>query len=179
MATQDRPSAGETIRQAMLGLRNAGRQISRQRLVELTKLPMSIVDDHVTRMIEQEGSVRRVANGVVEMVDVFPPSRAISRTSLSEGWTMLEVPALSDEDKRGDVVLHLTPGECREIGKMFHGDAAELANLRGERETHDLVARLERKVGEQQRLLALSKKQLTDLAKTVARLSTQPQLEFE
>jgi hypothetical protein len=170
MATQDRPSAGETIRQAMLGLRNAGRQISRQRLVELTKLPMSIVDDHVTRMIEQEGSVRRVANGVVEMVDVFPPNRPISKTVLSNGIAKVEI---------GDAVLEVTPGEGRVLGQMFHAEAMELANLRGERETHDLVARLERKVGEQQRLLALSKKQLTDLAKTVARLSTQPQLEFE
>lgn len=170
MAMQpSKPSASDTISQAMFALRDAGRQISRQVLVEITKLPMGIVDDHVRRMIEH-GRLRRVANGVVELIDVFPLNRPISKTVLSNGLTKIEI---------DDLCLDLTPGEARVIGQLFHGEAMELANLRGERETHDLVARLERKLEEQGRQLADGRRRIEEMTKAIVKLRSQAELAFD
>lgn len=161
MATIERTSS-ETIYQACVGLRNEGRLITRQVLVKITGLRMGIVDDHVTRMVDND-KLRRVASGVLEVVDQFPADRAISKTRMPDGTVIIEV---------GDDVLKLTPSEAQKVGADLMGEATVFAQLRGDRDVQDQVARLQREAQD-------ARKRLADMAKELVRLRQQPELAFE
>lgn len=163
MSTTPERTTSETIWQFCLTLHNAGsRAISRPVIAKGTGLKMVIVDDHVTRMVEQ-GRLRRVGAGMVEVVEQFPCNRPISKTVLPDGSVIMEV---------GDEVSKWTPGEAHVVGAMLHGEATLYAQLRGDRDQTDRVARLERDAQD-------AKKRLTEQAKEIARLRQQPQLAFE
>jgi hypothetical protein len=155
-------TTNETIYQTCLDLHNAGRLISRQVLVKLTGIKMGQVDDHVTRMVDV-GRLRRVANGVLEVVEQFPPDRAISKTRLPDGTVILEV---------GDNVLKLTPSEAQKLGADLMGEATVYAQLRGDRDVQDQVSRLERQAVD-------TKRRMDALMAELVRLRQQPELAFE
>lgn len=162
MASTPERTTNETIFQACMDLHNAGRQISRQVLVKVTGLRMGIVDDHVTRLVEWD-KLRRVSNGIVEVVEQFPSNRKVQKTVMGDG--MIEI-ALGGE------VLEMTPSEAALIGQMLMGEATMFAQLRGDRDVSDKVAMLERQRKEDRR-------QMDRMIDTIARLSQQPQLAFE
>lgn len=153
-------STGEKIYQAAVGLHNAGRQISRQALVKVTGLLMGQIDDHVTRMVNEQGRLRRVANGVLELVEQFPANRPISKTVLPDGSVTIEV---------GDDVLQLTPGEAHVLGASLMPEATVYAQLRGDRDVQDQVSRL-------QRDLASATRRMNDMTRELVRLRQQPEL---
>lgn len=161
MAMIERTSS-ETIFQACIGLRNEGRLITRQVLAKVTSLKMGIVDDHVTRLAEH-GRLRRVSNGVVELVEQFPANRPISKTVLPDGSVKIEV---------GDDLVCLTPGEAQVVGGMLLGEATQFAQLRGDRDQQDKVAKLQRDLEELQRRLHAQTRE-------IVRLRQQPELAFE
>lgn len=101
-----RPLASSLIYQALVDLANANKTATRQTIMEATGLNYSIVDDHIKRRIV-DGSVRRVVNGVFELVPNAPEDRSISLTQLPGGACKLEV---------GDVCLDLTLRETRMVG---------------------------------------------------------------
>lgn len=168
MAPEEHLTTGEAIYQAAVDLHNAGRVITRQVLQKITTFKMGIVDDHVTRMVDN-GRLRRVTSGVLEVVEQFPANRPISKTVLANGTTKLEV---------GDQLLELTPGEARVLGKSLMGEAMELAQIQGEREVHDLAAKTERQLEEVRRQLVGSKSRIEELSKQVARLQATAQGEL-
>lgn len=163
MATQER-TTGETIYQACVNLHNAGRLISRQVLNKTTGLKIGILDDHVTRMIDN-GRLRRVASGILELVELFPANRPISKTVLPDGSVTIEV---------GDDVVQLTPGEAQVLGQALMGEATVFAQLRGDRDVQDSVTRLQRQREDDRR-------KIEALTTEVARLhkNQQSELAFE
>lgn len=161
MATPERTSS-ETIYQACLDLRNTGRSISRPVLAKVTGLKMGIVDDHVTRLADN-GKLRRLHGGFVEVVEQFPANRVISKTVLPNGLVRMEI---------DDLLVELTPSEAGIWGGMLLPEATMFAQLRGDRDNSDEVARMRRQLDDNRR-------RIEELIKQVARLGQQPQLAFD
>lgn len=122
-------ATGQIIWETILALRENGQAISRQRLMELTSLRYTLVDDHISRWIE-EGRLRRVISGVYELTEPMPEPRAVSVTDLHNGQTMIEC---------GDQVIHLWPTEIRALGLRLVGSAMQFAQLQTQ---HDMGALL-------------------------------------
>lgn len=83
---------------------------SRAKIVELTALRMTAVDEQIDRL-KVDGLIRPLYNGVFEPVDQTI-DRCISATTLPMGRTKLEV---------GEVVLELTPREVLAMAKLLAG----------------------------------------------------------
>lgn len=122
-------STGQIIWDTILALRENGQAISRQRIMELTGLPYTKVDDHVSRWVD-DGRLRRVVDGVYELVEAMPEPRPVSVTDLHNGQTMIEC---------GDQVIHLWPAEVRALGLRLVGNAMQFAQLQTQ---HDVAALL-------------------------------------
>ncbi len=127
---------GDLVMQTITDLHAAGRMATRQIVVEITQLSYAVVDDHIKRGID-DGKLRRVAPGVVEPMEMFPESRAVSISRLPSGMWKLEI---------GEVCEDLTPTEARAIGSMLAGCASEMTGLQGGRELVDMVAMLQRHI---------------------------------
>lgn len=100
----------EIVLQTIVDLCEHNQGASRIRIVELTGLKMSTVDEQIDRL-KTDGLIRPLYNGVYEPVDQTE-DRPISTTSLPRGRMKLEI---------GDHVIDLTPRECLAIAKQFAG----------------------------------------------------------
>lgn len=116
---RDRFKNGHLIWQAILELRCTERRINRRALADITGLKPGIVDDHVERWIEKD-QLRRAGSGELEVVEHFPATRPISKTTLPNGLVKLEI---------GSDLLELTPTEARTLARDLAGHAQELAQV--------------------------------------------------
>ena len=116
---RDRFANGHLIWQTILELRNTERRINRRALADLTGLKPGIVDDHVERWIEKD-QLRRAGAGELEVVEHFPATRPISKTTLPNGIVKLEI---------GSDLVELTPAEARALARDLAGHAQELAQV--------------------------------------------------
>jgi hypothetical protein len=107
--------ASALITSALKDLANCNRTATRQTVMEATGLSYSIVDDHIKRRIV-DGTLRRVVNGVFEMVADMPEDRAISITHMPGGTCKLEI---------GDFCVELTLREARMVGLCTVGVTAQ------------------------------------------------------
>ena len=122
-------STGQVIWDCIVSLREAGQAISRQRLMELTDFPYTKVDDHVSRWIE-EGRMRRLVDGVYEVVDPLPEPRAISVTDLHNNMVLIEI---------GDQELRLFTPEARALARQLGGFALQYAQLQTQNDVAALL----------------------------------------
>ena len=116
---RDRFVNGHLIWQTILELRNTERRINRTALAALTGLKPGIIDDHVERFIEKD-QLRRAGAGELEVVEQFPATRPISKTTLPNGIVKLEI---------GSDLVELTPAEARALARDLAGHAQELAQI--------------------------------------------------
>ena len=116
---RDRFKNGHLIWDTILELRNTERRINRRALADLTGLKPGIVDDHVERWIEKD-QLRRAGAGELEVIEHFPATRPISKTTLPNGLVKLEI---------GSDLLELTPAEARALARDLAGHAQELAQV--------------------------------------------------
>jgi len=114
-----RRMTGQLIMDAIMDLHNSEQVITRELLVEVTGLKMTVVDDHVGRMVEEE-KIRRVKAGVFIPLGAHRPARPITRTILPDGTSVLEV---------GDKVDILSPREARMLGEIFGGAGMQYASI--------------------------------------------------
>lgn len=142
----------ERVHQCIVDLTNQRRPAARALVAQLLNEKLSVVDDAVKRL-KEDGLVRTVVPGILEPVEQFPPSRAISRTLLPDGRSKVEI---------GDAVLDLTPHEAQVLGMMFMGDAQSLTYWHEERRAGEQLVRLEALVRAQQL-------QLRDMQRALAR----------
>lgn len=130
MSTTTTPKAtGQIIWDTILALRENGQAISRQRIMEITGLRYTQVDDHVSRWIE-DGRMRRVIDGVYEVVDPMPEPRAVSVTDLHNNMVLIEI---------GDQELRVYHPEARALARQLGGFALQFAQLQTQ---HDMSALL-------------------------------------
>lgn len=100
----------EIVLQCIIDLCEHNQAASRIRIVELTGLKMSTVDEQIDRL-KTDGLIRALYAGVYEPIDQTE-DRFVSTTSLPRGQMKLEV---------GDTVLTLTPRESFALAKQFAG----------------------------------------------------------
>lgn len=103
-------------------LTGLGHLITRQSLQEATGLTMHIIDDHVSRMIDEDGTLRRVRPGVYELVMGVGNMPAIYFTETDEGATIIEVEGC------GKLVLD-DHRVTRKIAERLSGSYAQVAML--------------------------------------------------
>ncbi len=102
----------QAILQCIVDLTDHNQAAARSRIIELTGLKGSIVDDHIDRL-KNDNLIRTLYPGVYEPVDQTP-DRAVSVTSLNHGRLKLEI--------GDDVVTDLTPREALALGKLLAGN---------------------------------------------------------
>ncbi|UIS65462.1 hypothetical protein [Acidovorax phage AP1] len=129
---QQEKTTGQIIWDTIQDLHQQGQVATRELLVELTGYKMTIIDDHVTRMIEN-GRLRRLRAGVYAPVAAMPEPRPVTLTELADGTSILEV---------GNVVLHLVPREMRVVGKLTYGAAMQYSNIQAGVEVGTLATEL-------------------------------------
>jgi hypothetical protein len=115
-----RKTTREIIWQAITDLHNAEQTVTRKTLQELTGLKFTTIDEHVDKMVNNDGCLIRLIAGVFRPVFTPPPARAISTTYMPDGMCLVEV---------GDVVLHLWPREARILGGALAGHAIQQAQI--------------------------------------------------
>ncbi|RYF55296.1 MAG: hypothetical protein EOO27_21460 [Comamonadaceae bacterium] len=123
-------TTAQIIWDTMQELQQQVQVITRQRLMELTGLKYTLIDDHVSRWIE-EGRLRRVLDGVYELPAPMPEPRAVSVTDLPDGMTVIEL---------GDQELRLWPREARALGLRLAGNALQFSSLQQQHDVNALYA---------------------------------------
>lgn len=123
-APEPAPEVARTTRQIICDviqeLHQQGQVITREVLRDLTGLRWTIIDDHVSRMINEDGTLRRVRAGVFLPVTPMPEPRAVSVTDLPDGTSIIEI---------GEMVARLYPMERRALANRLAGDAVQLSNI--------------------------------------------------
>lgn len=109
----------ERVYSAVQELRAAEQIATRETVAELTGLKLTIVDDRLSTLVD-EGRLKRLLRGIYELVEVYPASRAISKTVRTDGYIILEI---------GDEILTLTPREDRTLALVQAGAAGEVAMI--------------------------------------------------
>lgn len=127
--SKSRFANGHLIWQTIVDLHNRELRISRRAIAEITGIKPGIVDDHVERWVEKD-QLRKIGNGELQLVQQFPATRPIFKSSLPNGLVKVEV---------GSDLLELTPAEARILARDLAGHAAELTDIEA---SHKLAARL-------------------------------------
>lgn len=110
--------SGQLVLSCITDLSNANRVATRPVIAEITELSMTKVDYYVQKMVS-DGLLRRVLNGVYELVRQAPEDRAISATITRDGEFKLEV---------GDHCLTLSMREARFVGMLAGGVSLQFAS---------------------------------------------------
>ena len=103
-------------------LTGLGHLITRQSLQEATGLTMHIIDDHVSRMIDEDGTLRRVRPGVYELVMGVGKMPSVHFSDLDDGALVIEVEGC------GKLVLD-DHRVMRKIAERLSGSYAQVAML--------------------------------------------------
>lgn len=130
-----------SVFQAIRDLYNNDQIVTREAVCRATGLKMSVVDDHISRLLTHE-KVIRVRSGVYRPTDPHPPARPISKTVLPSGIVKLEI---------DDIVLDLTPAEARALGSLFAGDHISLGAIEAARMTNYLANEINERLNYAQR----------------------------
>lgn len=117
--TSKRRTNGQLILDTIMDLHAKEQVVTRELLVELTGLKMTVIDDHVGRMVEEE-KIRRVKAGVFVPLGAHRPARPITRSILQDGTSVLEI---------GDKVEIMSPREARMLGEIFGGAGMQYASI--------------------------------------------------
>ncbi|MDD0837897.1 hypothetical protein PSQ40_04865 [Curvibacter sp. HBC61] len=151
-------TTGQIVYDAIVDLHNQEQIVTRKVLCEVTGLKMTIIDDHVSRLCDEE-RIRRVENGVFVPSDVPPPARSISVTQIVGGLTRIEI---------GDECLDLWPREARALASLLAGFANQFAMIQAGNEIGQLVM-------QQQNTLKTVRR---ELAAVMAKVDPPPQLDL-
>jgi DNA-binding Lrp family transcriptional regulator len=148
----------ETIYEGIQSLEASGRRATRRILSQMLNLKLSIVDDHIDRL-EEDGMVRRLGGGVMELVAQHAPSRAMTVTRNLDGSCCVEF---------GDVIFSLTPQEERMLAMHLHGAAMQHMHNTRQNELVDTIQAIGNKVIQQN-------DKVLEMSKTLAKLKRDPQ----
>ena len=120
--TKDDRTSRQTIMDAIQELTGLGHSLTRDNLQAATGLTMHIIDDHVSRMVDVEGVLRRVRPGVYELVMGVGKMPSVHFSDLDDGALVIEVEGcgkLVVEDQR----------VARKIAERLSGSYAQVAML--------------------------------------------------
>lgn len=169
--TKDNRNNRQIVLDAIHELAALEQGITRKRLQELTGLTYHIVDDHVSRMVDEEGTLRRVEAGVFELVKGYDAPRTVYFADLDDGSTVIEV---------GDQKMVLWPRETRAVAKRLAGDMQQLAILQLSRDVgavaQDLALEMRAQKRDMHQLINDQKEEIAKLKLQLAQRSPQQTL---
>lgn len=119
MAERKRPSA-EVVLEAIQDLHAQEQIVTRETLLSVTGLPLTVIDDRLARLVD-DGRIHRVQRGVFVPAAQHPPARLMAKIVLPDGTVKIE---LGD-----DHVLTLTPREARMLGNLMMAEAVQFAGV--------------------------------------------------
>lgn len=125
-------TSSQKIWDAMRDLANQEQLITREALVDLTRLKLVIIDSHI-KTLKSAGKIVAVVGGVYRISEEYPITRIISKSMLPNGMVKIEI---------GDEVLTLTPKEDRELASVQCGVALQYASIEAGRASTVLAAQL-------------------------------------
>lgn len=105
----------DRVYDAVCELRRLEQIATRETVAELTGLKLSVVDDRLRALVDNE-KLKRLLRGIYEVVEQYPPARVISKTVLPDGYVKYDI---------GDFVLTLTPIEDRVFSQLGMGAAGQ------------------------------------------------------
>ena len=109
----ERNSTKQQVYDAIQAFCEEDKYATREAIAQATGLKLSIIDDRLKVLVD-DGEIVRVQRGNFVIAEQFEAPRAMSKTVLPNGITVLDI---------GDIVLHLTPKETRTLGQLLFGDA--------------------------------------------------------
>lgn len=109
---------------------------TRETVAELTGLKLTIVDDRLSTLVDDE-RLKRVLRGIYVPVEAFAPARDISKTIVSNGLVKYEI---------GDWVLTLTPREERRLAELSSGVLTQAIGIESSRQTSILITEMAAKL---------------------------------
>ena len=131
--TKDNRTSRQIVLDAIQALSELGQFITRGNLQEATGLTLHIVDDHVSRMVDEDGTLRRVRPGVYELVKGVGRMPNVYFTDIGDdGSIIIEI-----EDK-GKLTID-DVRVARKIAERLYGSYAQLATLELQKQ-FDLVS---------------------------------------
>jgi hypothetical protein len=113
----------QMVLEAAIDLHNQGQVVSRTTLEAVLSLKRVSITESLS-ILEEEGLLDRVVNGIYVPVIQHPESRIITKTKLDDGTVSLSI-----SEKRGDIVILLTPREAMTVGEYFMFEALQMSNM--------------------------------------------------
>lgn len=126
-------ATGQRIWQTIVDLHSADQAITREVLAEATGYKMTIIDDHVTRMVEN-GQLRRVRAGMFVPIPRYAPPRPVYGSMTTDGFFVLEV---------GDQKVVMQPREARQAGALMAGQFMQLTSIQANHDLNQLANELQ------------------------------------
>lgn len=112
-------SSTQIVLEALHDLHAQEQIVTRETLANVTGLKLSVIDDRIGALIDDELAVR-VQRGVYVPAETHPPARVISKTVLPDGTVKIDI---------GDQVLTLTPKEDRMLAALQAGVVMQTAAI--------------------------------------------------
>lgn len=131
----------QRVLDAVCELRRLEQIATRETVAELTGLKLSVVDDRLRALVDDE-KLKRLLRGIYEVVEQYPPARVISKTVLPDGYVKYDI---------GDFVLTLTPIEDRVLSQLGMGAAGQAIMINSTNQHLFLATELAAKVEAQGR----------------------------
>ncbi len=126
-------ATSQRIWEAIVDLHSADQVVSPEVLVEATGYEVSIIDDHVSRMVEN-GQLRRVRAGVFAPIPRYAPPRPVYGSMTTDGFFVLEV---------GEQKVVRQPREARQAGALLAGQFMQLTSIQANHDLNQLVCELQ------------------------------------
>lgn len=120
--TKDNRTSRQIVLDAIQELNSLEHLITRENLQAATGLTLHIIDDHVSRMVDEEGTLRRVRPGVYELVKGVGRMPPVHFSDLDDGALVIEVEGC------GKLVLD-DHRVMRKIAERLSGSYAQVAML--------------------------------------------------
>lgn len=130
-------TTAQQILDAVQELHNQEQIVTREALLDVTGLKLTIIDDRLATLVDR-GDIIRKGRGVFVPAVQHPPARSISKTVMPDGMVKIEI---------GDKVLQLTPREDRTLAAIQSGTAAQFATIEMGYQVAQLVYGLKRQFG--------------------------------
>lgn len=127
-----RPTS-EIVLEAIKDLHAAEQVVTRETLLDVTGLKLSVIDDRVACLVD-EGLVHRIQRGVFVPAPQHRPARMMSKTVLPDGTVSIEI--------GDDHVLTLTPKEHRTLGELTAAAGMQFSKIEEGHQSAILVSEL-------------------------------------
>lgn len=136
-------SSKAVILEAIQDLHAQEQIVTRETLVQVTGLKLTVIDDRLGVLVDDE-KILRVQRGVFVPAPQHPPARPMSKTLMPDGMVKIEI---------GDEVMTLTPREDRALASLQAGVAVQFASVELGHNTALLAADIAGRVRQLERLV--------------------------